>query len=105
MFAPSPLGFSGRYEVEMFDDFLRMHGKTYDYKITFKSIKSLFLLPKPDDIHVVFVVGFQMDDGYLFDCLSEQKQRSAWTHTSGKDRPDTRFWYCSFYVMKISMSL
>ena len=47
----------GRYEVEMFDKFLRMHGKTYDYKIPYTSIKSLFLLPKPDDIHTLFVVG------------------------------------------------
>lgn len=49
--------FSGRYEVEMFDKFLRMHGKTYDYKIAYRNVKSLFLLPKPDEVHALFVVG------------------------------------------------
>lgn len=47
----------GRYEVEMFDEFMRMHGKTYDYKIMYQSIKHLFLVPKPDDVHNLFVIG------------------------------------------------
>lgn len=47
----------GRYDVDMFPGFLRLRGKTYDYKILYSSITRLFLLPKPDDIHVQFVVG------------------------------------------------
>jgi structure-specific recognition protein 1 len=47
----------GRYEVEMFEEFMRMHGKSYDYKILYKHIKNLFLLPKSDDVHELFVVS------------------------------------------------
>lgn len=39
----------------MFPDFLRLRGKTYDYKIVYTSISKLFLLPK-DDLHVLFIV-------------------------------------------------
>lgn len=46
----------GRYDVDMFPDFLRLRGKTYDYKIMYTSISRLFLLPK-DDQHVLFIVS------------------------------------------------
>lgn len=45
----------GRYDVDMFPDFLRLRGKTYDYKIVYTSISRLFLLPK-DDLHILFIV-------------------------------------------------
>ncbi|KAF7364967.1 FACT complex subunit POB3 [Mycena venus] len=44
----------GRYDVDMFPDFLRLRGKTYDYKIIYTTISKLFLLPK-DDQHVLFI--------------------------------------------------
>ncbi|KDQ09911.1 hypothetical protein BOTBODRAFT_36725 [Botryobasidium botryosum FD-172 SS1] len=47
----------GRYDIDMFPTFMRFRGKTYDYKILYTSITRLFLLPKPDEIHVQFVVG------------------------------------------------
>ncbi|KAA1077388.1 FACT complex subunit [Puccinia graminis f. sp. tritici] len=46
----------GRYDLDMHADFLRLRGKTYDYKVLYSSIQKLFLLPKPDDIHFLFVV-------------------------------------------------
>ena len=46
----------GRYDVDMFPDFLRLRGKTYDYKINYSGISRLFLLPK-DDQHVLFIVS------------------------------------------------
>lgn len=46
----------GRYDVDMFPDFLRLRGKTYDYKINYAGISKLFLLPK-DDQHVLFIVS------------------------------------------------
>ena len=46
----------GRYDVDMFLEFLRLRGKTYDYKILYSSISRLFLLPK-DDQHVLFIVS------------------------------------------------
>jgi len=42
--------------VDVFLDFLRLRGKTYDYKILYSSISRLFLLPK-DDQHVLFILG------------------------------------------------
>ncbi|KAF8625924.1 hypothetical protein AX17_006650 [Amanita inopinata Kibby_2008] len=45
----------GRYDMDMFPDFLRLRGKTYDYKILYSSISKLFLLPK-DDTHVLFIL-------------------------------------------------
>ena len=46
----------GRYDVDMFPEFLRLRSKTYDYKILYGSISRLFLLPK-DDQHVLFIVS------------------------------------------------
>ncbi|EPQ51062.1 SSrecog-domain-containing protein [Gloeophyllum trabeum ATCC 11539] len=46
----------GRYDMDMFPDFLRLRGKTYDYKILYSSISRLFLLPK-DDLHVLFILA------------------------------------------------
>ena len=35
----------GRYRIDMFDSFLRLHGKSYDFKIDYTSVQKLFLLP------------------------------------------------------------
>jgi len=45
----------GRYDLDMSFEYLRLRGKTYDYKILYSSISRLFLLPK-DDQHVLFIV-------------------------------------------------
>ena len=45
----------GRYDLDMSLEYLRLRGKTYDYKILYSSISRLFLLPK-DDQHVLFIV-------------------------------------------------
>ena len=47
----------GRYDVDLYHDFFRLRGKTYDYKIVYSTILKLFLLPK-DDLHVLFIVEF-----------------------------------------------
>lgn len=49
----------GRYDIDMYSSFLRLRGKTYDYKVLYSSIRRLFLLPKPDDIHFNFVVQLE----------------------------------------------
>ena len=46
----------GRYDVDLYHDFFRLRGKTYDYKIIYSTILRLFLLPK-DDLHVLFIVS------------------------------------------------
>eukprot|EP00743_Colponemidia_sp_Colp-15_P002921 GILK01003160.1.p1 GENE.GILK01003160.1~~GILK01003160.1.p1 ORF type:complete len:580 (+),score=152.64 GILK01003160.1:54-1742(+) len=47
----------GRYEVDMYATFMKFHGKSHDYKIMYKNINKLFLLPKPDQRHVAFIIG------------------------------------------------
>jgi len=49
----------GRYDMDMFPTYLRLRGKTYDYKIVYQSISRLFLLPK-DDQHVLFIVSIPL---------------------------------------------
>ena len=52
----------GRYDVELYHDFFRLRGKTYDYKIVYSTILKLFLLPK-DDLHVLFIVSLLLRVG------------------------------------------
>jgi len=47
----------GRYSIELYDTFLRMRGNKYDYKIKYDDISRLFLLPKPDEVHMAFVIS------------------------------------------------
>ena len=53
----------GRYDVDMYPEFLRLRGRTYDYKIMYGSISKLFLLPK-DDLHVLFIVSLLLGTSY-----------------------------------------
>src|ERR1700710_788102 len=41
----------------MYESSFRLRGKTYDYKIQFENFKKFFLLPKPDDVHNMIVIG------------------------------------------------
>jgi structure-specific recognition protein 1 len=46
----------GRYDIDMFGSFLRLHGQTYDYKVRYQSIQQLYKLPRvdlPQDILLV----------------------------------------------------
>ncbi|KAJ9123580.1 hypothetical protein QFC24_003796 [Naganishia onofrii] len=49
----------GRYDIELHADHLRLHGKTYDYKIPYKHIHRMFLLPKPDATFQQLIVGLE----------------------------------------------
>ncbi|KAK9451154.1 uncharacterized protein V1518DRAFT_412661 [Limtongia smithiae] len=46
----------GRYDIDMYPNYMRLRGKTYDYKIQYTSIQKLFLLPKPDDLHNILTI-------------------------------------------------
>jgi len=46
----------GRYEIKVFPNHLSFHGKSYDYKIAFKAITRMFLLPHKDGRHMYFVL-------------------------------------------------
>jgi structure-specific recognition protein 1 len=56
----------GRYDMDMYPDFFRLRGKTYDYKIFYAGISRLFLLPK-DDQHVMFIVSLVIVNYMLLD--------------------------------------
>jgi len=47
----------GKYVTDLYKDSMRFHGNTYNYTIKYKNIKIAFLLPKPDDVHMYFVLG------------------------------------------------
>lgn len=47
----------GRFDLDMYEKSFRMRGKTYDYKILYDSIKKFMILPKPDDLHSLIVIG------------------------------------------------
>uniref|UniRef100_A0A914CW44 FACT complex subunit SSRP1 n=1 Tax=Acrobeloides nanus TaxID=290746 RepID=A0A914CW44_9BILA len=47
----------GRYDIKVFPTYLSFHGKTYDYKIPFKTVTRMFLLPHKDGRHMYFVLN------------------------------------------------
>ncbi len=47
----------GRYDFKIYPTFLHLHGKTFDYKIPYKTILRLFLLPHMDGRQMFFVIS------------------------------------------------
>jgi len=47
----------GRYEIDMMKASMKLHGKSYDFPVMYKTINKMFLLPRPNSPHVVFVVS------------------------------------------------
>ena len=47
----------GKYSIDMFQNFMRLHGKTHNYKVMYKNVSKAFLLPSPDQVHVALVIG------------------------------------------------
>lgn len=47
----------GRFDIDMYKTSFRLRGKTYDYKIQYDHIKKFMLLPKPDDQHMLIIIG------------------------------------------------
>jgi structure-specific recognition protein 1 len=72
----------GRYDMDMFPTFLRLRGKTYDYKIVYQSISRLFLLPK-DDQQVLFIVS--LISALQPSCLTFRPAWSQYTHPPRSD--------------------
>lgn len=46
----------GNYSLDFYGTFAKLHGKTHDYKIMFKDINKIFLLQKPDGVHMVYLM-------------------------------------------------
>ncbi|CAI2371605.1 unnamed protein product [Moneuplotes crassus] len=47
----------GKYSLEIYETFVKFHGRTHDYKILFKDINRSFLLPKPDSYHLIYIIA------------------------------------------------
>nr|CAG4636018.1 EOG090X02Z1 [Eubosmina coregoni]SVE69692.1 EOG090X02Z1 [Eubosmina coregoni] len=47
----------GRYDIKVFQTFIQLHGKTFDYKIPSSTVLRLFLLPHKDGRQMFFVVS------------------------------------------------
>lgn len=46
----------GKYTLDLYATFAKLHGRTHDYKISYKDINKGFLLPKPDGVHMAYVL-------------------------------------------------
>ena len=49
----------GRFDVQMLKGNLKIHGPSHDYKIMYKNITRVFLLPRQDGIHIDLVVALE----------------------------------------------
>ncbi|KAK3083995.1 hypothetical protein FSP39_006426 [Pinctada imbricata] len=47
----------GRYDFKIYQTFLQLHGKTFDYKIPYTTVLRLFLLPHKDQRQMFFVIS------------------------------------------------
>ena len=50
----------GKYSFDLYSTFAKLHGRTNDYKILYKDIDKGFLLPKPDGIHMAYVLHLRV---------------------------------------------
>lgn len=74
----------GRYAIELYGSYLRMRGNKYDYRIKYDDISRLFLLPKPDDVHMAFVIALdkpirQGQQRYQYLVLQTNKEQAEVT--------------------------
>lgn len=49
----------GRFDVQMLKGNLKIHGPSHDYKITYKNISKIFLLPRQDGVHIDLIVSLE----------------------------------------------
>ncbi len=49
----------GKYKMEIYGNFFRMIGKTYEYKVPYNTITRMFLLPKQDEIHKLVCISLR----------------------------------------------
>jgi len=47
----------GKYSLDMYEQFLKFHGRTHNFKVIYKNISRIFALPKPDGQHIGFIIG------------------------------------------------
>jgi structure-specific recognition protein 1 len=49
----------GRYAMQMYPTFMRMHGAKYDYKINYEDMGTIYLLHRPDEISSSIVISLE----------------------------------------------
>eukprot|EP00761_Pharyngomonas_kirbyi_P014280 gb/GECH01014310.1/.p1 GENE.gb/GECH01014310.1/~~gb/GECH01014310.1/.p1 ORF type:complete len:504 (+),score=157.36 gb/GECH01014310.1/:1-1512(+) len=47
----------GRYDADLYSEFLRLRGPSHDFKILYSTINMMFLLPRPDSVNMYFVIS------------------------------------------------
>ena len=82
----------GKYNLEIYETFLKFHGRTHDYKILYKDVNRAFLLPMPDSLHIVYVVALnnpvrqgQTQHHYLIMQFSKESTTSIKLNLSPED--------------------
>ncbi|CAC5394919.1 SSRP1 [Mytilus coruscus] len=91
----------GRYDIKIYQTFLQLHGKTFDYKIPYTTVLRLFLLPHKDGRQVFFVMRSEEPVGGVDDIWGSPSQPqedfvsaslpevAAWVVNSAKSVPKT----------------
>ena len=46
----------GKYSLDLFSTFMKLHGRTHDYKIFYKDVNKAFMLPKPEGTQITYVI-------------------------------------------------
>lgn len=46
----------GKYEVQFYEEFFRIMGATYKYKVPYSSVTRMFWFEEPDEVHEVFII-------------------------------------------------
>ena len=49
----------GKYTVDFYQNYMRLHGATFNMRVDYKNIERAFLLPQPDDAHFIFVIALE----------------------------------------------
>ena len=57
LYIPQCIVDRGKYDMEMFDQFLTLRGQSYNYKIPYSTVSRLFLLPRPGQTMISFVIS------------------------------------------------
>jgi len=50
----------GKYDIDLFKTSMKLHGKSFDYTVRYKTINRFFLLPRADGIHVAVIIALDV---------------------------------------------
>lgn len=72
----------GKYSLDMYSRFLKLHGKTHDYKINYTDFNRAFVLPIPDGVHMIYVIALnapvrQGQTNHYYLAMKFKKDKSA----------------------------